>query len=357
MGNMKPLARPPSTAQNRRVRHVLAPQRAFRYGIVSSVRDEWWERIDVSGWQDCGVETSGSNGGRWLEDPDTGLRWLHKQTHIPANGCEQGEDWAEVIATRVAQLLGVPCANTALCTLKGRRGSLSCSILPKKYALWEGQVVLEAARAPGYVRFTPGKEVRDPDRSDVVRPGHSLANIRTALQGVDAPVGFKGGAKGERAFDAFVGYTLLDALIANRDRHDENWAVLQPQLGSLPEMLAPSYDHGSSLGYSLPDHKRDHCLAAPGRLEVWAARGTAHRYEHVPPAKTLVAHAMKALTMGSLDTGEWWRAQIRELNLGEILDPLEREVISGMSPGSARFAAALLKLNLRRLQDAIRDHA
>lgn len=319
--------------------------------------DVWWKRVDVSDWQDCGVETSGSSGGRWLEDPETGLRWLHKQTHIPANGREQGEDWAEVIATRVAQLLGVPCANTALCTFKGRRGSLSCSILPPKYDLWEGQVVLEAVQVPGYIRFTPGQKVRDPGRPTVVRPGHSLANIRTALQGVDAPEGFEGGPKEGRAFDVFVGYALLDALIANCDRHDENWAVLQPQLGSLPEMLAPSYDHGSSLGYNYSGPKRDRCLDDLGRLEAWAAKGTAHRYEHVPPAKSLVAHAMEALGMGSLDTGKWWEAQILQLDLGEILEPLEQGIISGMSPGSVTFAAELLKLNLRRLQDAISDHA
>ncbi|MYR33232.1 hypothetical protein GTW20_13395 [Nocardiopsis alba] len=317
----------------------------------------WWIRIDVSGWQDHGVEQSGSNGGRWLEDPGTGRRWLHKKTHVPANGCEQGEDWAEVIATQVAQALGVPCAPTMLCVHEGRRGSLSCSIRPDQYDLWGGQIVLEEAEAPGYFRFTPGRAVGDPERPNIRRPGHSLTNIRAALQGVDAPEGFEGCSKGGRAFDAFVGYTLLDALIANRDRHDENWAVLQPQLGSLPGILAPTYDHGSSLGYNFSGPKRDRCLADSEELERWAMRGTAHRYEHEPPAKTLVDHAVEALGMGSPDTAKWWTEQVLLLDLSEILEPLEQGAIPEMSEASVKFAAALLKLNLRRLQDAISDHA
>lgn len=244
-----------------------------------------------------------------------------------------------------------------MCAHEGRRGSLSCSIRPDHYDLWGGQVVLEEAQAPGYFRFTPGKKVQDPEKPHILRPGHSLTNIRAALQGVDAPEGFEGGPREGRAFDVFVGYTLLDALVANCDRHDENWAVLQPQLGSMPGILAPTYDHGSSLGYSFAGPKRDRCLAEHRELEKWAAKGTAHRYEHVPPAKTLVEHAAEAMGMGSPDTAKWWAEQVLQLDLSGILDPLEQGAIPEMSEASVKFAAALLKLNLRRLQDAICDHA
>ncbi|WP_146223282.1 hypothetical protein [Nocardiopsis sp. L17-MgMaSL7] len=216
--------------------------------------------------------------------------------------------------------------------------------------------MLEEARAPGYFPFAPGQDVRDLNRPHIRRPGHSLTNIRTALQVVDAPAEFKGGPREGRAFDVFVGYTLLDALIANRDRHDENWAVLEPQLGSLPQVLAPTYDHGSSLGYNLPGTTRDRCLSDVVALERWATKGTAHRYEHVPPPKTLVGHAVEALHMGSPDTAKWWVEQVMSLDLSEILEPLERGCIPEMSAASVKFATALLKLNLRRLQDAIRDH-
>ncbi|QKW32477.1 hypothetical protein HUT17_04920 (plasmid) [Nocardiopsis flavescens] len=319
--------------------------------------DEWWKRIDVSLWYDHGTEPSGSSGGKWLEEPETERWWLYKETCIPTNGYEQGEDWAEVIATRIAQCLGVPCAPTALCELQGRRGSLSRSILPAGYDLWEGRVVLEDARVPGFLRFIPGEQVRDPDRPHIYRPGHNLTNIRAALQEVDAPEGFEGSPRQGRAFDVFVGYTLLDALIANCDRHDQNWAVLEPQLDSLPRMLAPTYDHGSSLGYNLKDTKRSHCLEDGEALKRWANKGTAHRYEHTRPAKTLVEHAAAALNMGSDETKQWWIKQLQKLDLSDVLTPLKEGKIPEMSSKSVMLVAALLELNLRRLQDAICDRA
>jgi hypothetical protein len=59
------------------------------------------------------------------------------------------------------------------------------------------------------------------------------------------------------ATDWFVGYLLVDALIGNTDRHHENWAVLESiGLSERCAVLAPSYDHASSLGRELTDDER-----------------------------------------------------------------------------------------------------
>ena len=48
---------------------------------------------------------------------------------------------------------------------------------------------------------------------------------------------------------------ILDGLIGNTDRHHENWMFFyHPELRSY--QLAPSYDHGSSLGRELQDVSR-----------------------------------------------------------------------------------------------------
>lgn len=62
----------------------------------------------------------------------------------------------------------------------------------------------------------------------------------------------------ENAFDLFVGYLLLDAMIGNTDRHHENWGVLARRDGSgcRTLQLAPTYDHASSLGRERLDQKR-----------------------------------------------------------------------------------------------------
>lgn len=52
----------------------------------------------------------------------------------------------------------------------------------------------------------------------------------------------------------FAGYLLLDAVVGNTDRHHENWGI---SLGAGQGVrLAPSFDHGSSLGRELRDERR-----------------------------------------------------------------------------------------------------
>jgi len=61
------------------------------------------------------------------------------------------------------------------------------------------------------------------------RLGHKLTNIKSVL----APLEAVGLPTGPSAFDQFCGYLVLDALVANRDRHEENWAVLRDPAGVL----------------------------------------------------------------------------------------------------------------------------
>ncbi len=311
-----------------------------------------WERDDVSGWLVRGVEQVGSTRNVWLEEPGAGLRWLHKDTIIPVNEVEQGEDWSEVVSTQVAHLLGVPCATTRLCTREGRRGSLSLSVVPKGQSLWEGRVVLEAAQAPGYFSHIEGEPGVDPDRPDVKRPGHSLTNILDTLQDVAAPPGFEG-PKELNGYDVFAGYMILDALIANRDRHEQNWAVLAPALLSEAVRLAPSYDHASSLGYNLTDSRRERCVAESSRLEDWAGKGTAYRFEHSGKPPTLVSHAAQAVDLCTPEGANWWRERLADCRLDFVQEALRDRAIAEMSDVAAKFAHELLDLNLRRLRDAI----
>ena len=62
------------------------------------------------------------------------------------------------------------------------------------------------------------------------------------------------------AFDVFAGFVLLDAWIANQDRHDNNWSVLIPGTWPRPAtLLSGSYDHASSLGFADPDSVAHPC--------------------------------------------------------------------------------------------------
>jgi hypothetical protein len=320
--------------------------------MMTAVEAGAWERDDVSDWAVHRVEQVGSTRNLWLEDPETEEKWLHKDTVIPDNGVEQGEDWSEVVSTQVGSLLGVPCAATRLCSRDGRRGSLSLSVLTWGEALNEGTVVMERAGLPDYFPHAEGQPGIAATRPGVKRPGHNLNNIRTALDGVAAPRGFDG-PETLTGFDVFAGYMILDALIANRDRHEQNWAVLTPQLLSMPERLAPSYDHASSLGYNLPDPRRQACIKDRTLLAAWAERGTAYRFEYDSKPPSLVAHAANAVAICSEEGADWWRERLAVVDLEPVLDALRERAVSGMSDDAATFARDLLDLNLRRLRDAI----
>ena len=284
--------------------------------------DDWCERVDVSDWCEDYREPVGSSKGgvRWLVEP--GKRddlWLHKDVPGHKNGSVPGTDWAEVIASRVGESLGVPCARTRLCRRAGRRGSLSYNVRSSGYDFVAGGDYLKSLGVPGYVRYRPKDEVRDEAKArdpcpGVKRPGHHLKNIREALSRIGPPESFAGDGSWS-GFDVFVGFLILDAIIANQDRHEDNWAVLRAQLSTGRDLLAASYDHGSSLGHNLLDSKREAMLRNREELSAFACRGKAKRFEHSESRGpvTLVKLAAEAMEMVDPAVASWWRDRLKEI--------------------------------------------
>lgn len=187
------------------------------------------------------------------------------------------------------------------------------------------------------------------------RPGHHLENIRLALGDAQAPPEFEGPERMD-AFDVLAGYFVLDALIANRDRHEHNWSVLSPRLLGPPIRLAPSYDHASSCGFNLRDTVRERLLGLPEGVQGWVERGTAWRFEHVEKkALTLVEHAAAALRLASPEGAHWWGVRLRALVLEPVLGAVERSKVEGMSEAATTFAGEVLTINLRRLRDVVTE--
>src|SRR5205807_9360721 len=78
----------------------------------------------------------------------------------------------------------------------------------------------------------------------------------------------------QSALDVFIGYVMLDAWIANQDRHHENWGALWD--GNALR-LAPTFDHGAALARNLLDSERAERLATKDRLRTVAAFATKGR--------------------------------------------------------------------------------
>lgn len=289
-------------------------------------------RLDASSWKQSGEEPDGLSAHRWLERPGDSRLWLFKAVEIKA-GNRQGEDWAEKSVAEIGGLLGIPCAPIELAIRSGQEGLISRDIKPKHWDLQPGAALL-GGFVPGY------------DSQAKFRDGHSLANVALALRDLGAPAGYDGVAS-MNAYDTFCGYLLLDALVANRDRHDHNWAVLIPP-GSGQLLLAPSFDHASGLGFGLSDDKRLD-LVKRGEVGRWVLRGTAWRFEYRQgsQAQSLVELATSALRAATRAARAEWQDRFSRLSLDAVSDLLMR--IQVMSVPAVTFAGELIRLNHERL--------
>ena len=301
--------------------------------------EERFPILDVGGWDVVADETAGAEEKYWLQEPGADELWLFKSVTV-RQGHVHGEDWAEKAVAHLADLLGVPCARIELAELRGKAGCIGRDLRPPQYDLQHGQLLLQERNAPGYVHGK-GK----------VHPGHTLENIRDSLSGALPPPGFELPFSAT-AYDVFAGYVVLDAWVANRDRHDNNWAVLRPAIASGgPLRLCGSYDHASSLGFNLTD---DRCmqLFEQQRVTAWCEKGTAWRFDHDPdrPIPTLVEVAARALELASPQARAHWPERLAQVNEDMVRHVLAR--VPRMSDPARTFAGEMLQVNRRRVLDA-----
>lgn len=314
---------------------------------VSRLRIVEQDRVDVTTWDFLRVETRGASEKVWLSEPGGSsarpeTHWLFKPATIQSNGNRQVGDWAEVVAATIATELAVPAAEARLAVRGGIEGVVTRNVRPAEYDMDTGRLAM---------LDQIGIELRDSLRDRSASIGHSLDNIRRTLDGYDPPPQAASWA-GCTAYDVFVGYLVLDSLIGNGDRHEQNWSVLRARSSQGPaDALAPAYDMEASLGFQLTDVARGARLADTAALELFASKGLARRFDG--DLKTsLVDLAARAAT-SCTDAG-----RARLAGLLELLACADFEAMlahhGGVSEVTRMFAGAVLEINGRRIQDAIR---
>ncbi|MGH3786466.1 MAG: hypothetical protein ACRDRG_07910 [Pseudonocardiaceae bacterium] len=132
--------------------------------------DEPFPVLDVSDWPVVALEPGGTDEKVWLGVRGVNTRALFKPNRVRV-GSERGEDWPEKLASEWATTLGVPAARIDLAERNGRRGCLSHDILP---ARWELQ--------PGAVLLNQLLDFQHDPRDKAAR-GHTPDNIRQVLRG------------------------------------------------------------------------------------------------------------------------------------------------------------------------------
>jgi hypothetical protein len=159
------------------------------------------------------------------------------------------------------------------------------------------------------------------------------------------------------AQDVFVGYLLLDTLIGNTDRHDENWALIQaPEEAVNRRHLAPTFDHASSLGCHETDDGRNIRLETRdiGRsVEAYADRSRSALYAS-PNARQPLRN-LEALTLASHNTRraiKWWLERLDAIDDVRIDILLEEIPNERMSSAAAAFARRMILHNRKRILNA-----
>ena len=277
-------------------------------------------------WAVRKVEPGGSNEPIWLRDGVSDRR-MFKQV-VMRDGRRQGEDWAEKIAAELAHLVGVPAPGVELAIRDGHPGCICDDLVPG--ADWEMQTgsVLIGAIDPAFVPKAKN------------RVGHNLINIEAILRPLPPLPGLD--PELSSSYDVFCGYLMLDAWIANADRHDANWSVYRNPGDEL--FLSPSYDHGNSLGFNLIDDRRQTELSRG--IASWAAKGCAIRFENSRKV-TLVELTQQALSRTTAGVRDYWMSRLGEVTVGQWEQIVG--LTPGMSPAARIFCTELLKTNQRRL--------
>lgn len=165
---------------------------------------------------------------------DAGRRLLFKAE-------ERGtvEDWAEKVCCEFCKLLGLPHVHYELAHDQHRNvpGVICENCAPRPCVLILGNQLL--------LQLNPAYPA-DESRKYKVRQ-HSIDAIAACLNRLKRPSNAWTAdlpANITTALDVFTGYLILDALVANQDRHHQNWGVVRLPNG---DYLAPTFDHGASL--------------------------------------------------------------------------------------------------------------
>lgn len=307
---------------------VLVPE------VQTVLVPEVWSTRDLAAWTKAGVEQQGMHEHQWYRHAEESRTWLFK----PARQERRrgiGEDVVEKIASELARSFGIPAARVAFAANGPTRGVLIEDVRPTGWVLQHGKVLMSGAN-----------EAYDPENQE--NRGHSAVAIKAALRDYSTPPAFDL-PRDFVAFDVFAGYLVFDALIAHGDRHDRNWAVLEPPPGSdAANALCASFDHAASLGFQLSkedaaQHLRD------GSVGRWACRGRARRFEHFrgTPWQSLVALAGDASRLCRDEVRTYWRGRVLSVDRDSV-----REIVS-LAPDVAdvalEFVIELVMVNRERL--------
>ncbi|MEC5179259.1 hypothetical protein RCH07_000592 [Arthrobacter sp. CG_A4] len=298
--------------------------------VSAPYREDLWgaspfEVVDIAHWTPDQDEPSGENEKTWFRAPD-GSRWVFKPNRPRRSLFENS---AELAASLIAVQLRIPAAKVRLASLDGTAGCVSMNVVSsERNQLENGSVFIS-------------EFVDNFDPKDKLSRGHSLTNILRVLDHVEPPIGAIQSSLSASGW--FAGYLLFDALIGNRDRHSENWAIEITEAGT--RHLAPSYDHATSLGIVVRHAGLAKTIGSQQAINAFAQNATAYRFQGHRD-DSLVDVAGQFARLCGTRALRYWQEEFSALAVQAAMD-----VVAGakMSPGNATLAQGIIRYNQERI--------
>lgn len=272
---------------------------------------------------------------------EAGVRLLFK-----AEERGTGEDWAEKVACHLCELLGLPHVHYDLAEEYDgesyiRPGVICQTCVPEGWALVLGNQLM-VDRDPNYPARRSKYRVREHTVEAVVEVVSGLAGPPPEWTENSPP-------RLSSALDFLVGYVMLDAWIANQDRHHENWAALRGE----GLHLAPTFDHGASLARNVSDEERKERLGTRDRnrtVAAFASRARSAFYARGGAGRPLgTLEAFSGFARHAAEAARVWLDRLASVGSDQVSAVLDEIPNRRMSKIAKLFTQELLRENQNRL--------
>lgn len=291
------------------------------------------------------IITIPNNAPELLEQQGTKTKyWIHfegKHLLFKIGRENTGENWAEIVACELCELLGLPHAHYDFAVWKHHKGVISKNIVPPDARLVMGNELLSEVYES--YPFEAKYKVQD----------HTLGRIFTLLStpAIHLPIGWTAPSSAiNSAIDVFLGYLLFDAWIANQDRHHENWGVItcDDQI-----YLAPTYDHAASMGQNEKDAKRHELLNTRDvtrHINYYITKARSAIYAKKSDNKSMLTlEAFQQFAQKRPDAARFWLQRLNDISAEQCQTVFMKIPKTEISDITIKFSMKLLALNKKRL--------
>lgn len=254
-----------------------------------------------------------------------------------------GENWAEKVACEICVLLDLPHAHYEFARWGNREGVVTESFRPKGCRLILGNELLSKfhENSQSLTRYEPRQ--------------HRVSTCLAICGGssVELPDGYTAPGAISTGADVMAGYLMLDCLIGNQDRHDENWGLVGCPSDPPRLWLAPTFDHASSLGRNETDERRIFRLETKDQgasVPAYCAKARSAFYAHGEGKRAITTmEAFRAAAGQRKVAARYWLDRLAGLGQADFEAIFERIPSALITEPAARFALKMLEANRTRL--------